>query len=63
VEGIILTMAAEQAPDGTPWEPLSEAYEERKAKISPGNPMSYLYGLMTDPSEIIGGGRLIRGWP
>ena len=51
---IIVQMAAERDPDGTQWPELSDAYAKWKAGVSPSNPISYLYGLMDDPEQLMG---------
>ena len=53
-DGVQACIAGEHAPDGTPWTPLSEAYEEWKSYQFPGQQMAVLYGLMADPREVAG---------
>lgn len=53
-DGVAATIAAEQAPDGSPWPDLSAAYAERKGRAHPGQPMGVAEGLMADPAEVAG---------
>lgn len=47
-------MDAQQAPDGAPWAPLSEAYVEFKDQVAPGEPMAVLYGHMKTREQLEG---------
>lgn len=47
-------IAGQHAPDGTPWAPLSDAYDEWKSFAYPGNPISLLHGTMDNPREVAG---------
>ena len=53
-DGVQATIAAEQAPDGTPWDELSAGYEEWKSFQFPGSPIAVLHGTMADPREVAG---------
>lgn len=45
------------APDGTPWEALSDAYDERKQREYPGTPMGVRTGHMRDGLRLGSGSR------
>jgi hypothetical protein len=53
-DGVQATIAAESTPEGTPWAPLSQKYEEWKRFAYPGRPISLLHGTMDDPREVAG---------
>jgi hypothetical protein len=59
-EEILVCMDAQVSPDGTPWEPLSIAYEYWKNKHYPGEPMAVLEGHMKT-LEQLKGTRIIAG--
>ena len=52
--GVAVSITAEQAPDGTPWDDLSATYAEWKGRKFPGKTMGELHGLMADPVQIAG---------
>ena len=53
-DGVREIIDQETDPDGSPWPPLSEAYDEWKQAHFPGQPMAKLYGIMAQPEEIAG---------
>lgn len=53
-DGVQRCIADECTPEGQPWVPLSEAYEEWKSFQFPGNPMGVLYQHMANPREVAG---------
>lgn len=52
--GVATSIAAQQAPDGTPWADLSEAYAEQKSRSYPGKPIGVRLGLMAASDEVAG---------
>lgn len=61
-DGVQATIAAEQSPDGVPWAPLSEKYEEFKQFQYPGQPIAVLHGIMADPHEVAGIVSVANSW-
>jgi hypothetical protein len=55
-DGVEETIKAQEAPDGTPWDPLSPAYDAWKRRHFPGQPMGRLYDVMADPVQVAGFG-------
>jgi hypothetical protein len=53
-DGVQHGIGRQEAPDGTPWAPLSEKYDEWKSFQFPGNPIAVLRGTMADPNEVAG---------
>jgi hypothetical protein len=52
--GVQECIAGQHAPDGTPWDKLSPAYDEWKSFQFPGEPIAVLYKHMADPHEVAG---------
>lgn len=52
--GVQNNIRQQQAPDGTPWAPLSEKYAEWKAFHYPSEPPGVLHFLMAMQDEIMG---------
>lgn len=53
-DGVQACLAGEHSPDGSPWAPLSDRYDEWKSFQYPGNPISLLHGIMDDPRQVAG---------
>jgi Phage virion morphogenesis family len=53
-DGVQACIAGQHEPDGTPWQPLSEHYEEWKAFHYPGLDMGVLHQHMANPHEVAG---------
>ena len=53
-DGVQASIAAGEAPDGTRWDDLSDAYAARKAVTHPGKPIGVAEGVMSDPAEVAG---------
>lgn len=53
-EDVLETMDRQEDPDGLPWIPLSDAYEEWKSLHFPAQPMAVLFGLMKTREQVRG---------
>lgn len=53
-DGAQRCIAEERSPDGSPWPPLKDSYEEWKSFHYPGNSMGVLHGVMANPREVAG---------
>lgn len=53
-EEILECMDRQEDPDGLPWIPLSDAYEEWKSANFPAQPMAVLYGHMKTREQVRG---------
>lgn len=53
-DGVQANIADERSPDGSPWAPLSAAYDEWKSFQFPGEPMAVLHQVLANPHEVAG---------
>lgn len=53
-DGVMESIAKQQAPDGTAWAPLSDSYSKWKARNFPSQGMGVLHYLMADPAQVSG---------